>query len=377
MPLGGMRMRVAVDARPARPGSTGIGQFAGSLVEALAAYAREDRFLVLAGPDSSVPLDLPANFTRRVVRENGPLWDQLQLPGELEVAGVDLYHSPLFMVPVACKAKRVITVHDCIPETHPELATPEFTAFWNRWIGPGLRAADHVLTVSEAAKVEIVERLDASYSNVSVVHQSVSGAFRPRRPEEVREVLAPYGLEPGSYIYYVGALDPRKNLDRLVRAFGEAVREEKDARTLLAVAGRPAVKGYDLSAAVSEAGLDGRVRLLGCVPDEAAPFLMSGALAFAFPSLAEGFGRPVLEAMAAGVPVLASDIPALVELADEAAEYVDPGDGEDMARKLGRLLRDADLRGELAGAGLARAKEFTAERFAREVTDVYRKVLGK
>jgi glycosyltransferase involved in cell wall biosynthesis len=287
---------------------------------------------------------------------------------------VDLYHSPLFTCPIVREVPSVITIHDVIPESRPDLWSQAFLDLYRSCIGPAIRAAEWVVTTSEFSKRETVERLGVPAERVRVVYQGISedwfsGAHRGRAAV-LRERL---GL-PERYILYVGMLDRRKNVERLILAFGRRAKDLPGVH--LVIVGRKDEAGYSVEPAIGACGAGERVRQLGYVPDEDLPALVAGARAFAFVSLYEGFGRPVVEAMACGVPVLASSASSLPEIAGDAAYLADPEDVDAIAEGLERICSDDNLRARLKERGSVRAREFTHRRFGERLVEFYDRVEG-
>jgi alpha-1,3-rhamnosyl/mannosyltransferase len=363
---------ICLDCTAAGPGASGIGAYARSALEALCSSPGDGDRLVILKAGEAGRLRLPAHFQVVTPSASAQLWHELELPALLEERGVAVLFSPLFACPVVRGARYVVTLHDVLPESHPELCTPEFMALWKSRLGSSLRSACHAVAVSEWSKAQAVERLKLDPARVSVVRQSVGGHFRPVLRAEAEPVLAARGLGWGQYVLYVGALDPRKNLERLIRAFAAL----DSAELTLALAGRAAVAGYDLGAVAAKAGLAGRARLLGYVPDAELPALYSGARCFAFPSLAEGFGRPCIEAMACGVPVVASGATALPDTCSDAALLPDAGDEAAIAGALRAACFDDAVRARLAAAGAKRAGEFTPEKFAAGLLGAFESALA-
>jgi alpha-1,3-rhamnosyl/mannosyltransferase len=216
-----------------------------------------------------------------------------------------------------------------------------------------------------------VERLKLDPQRVSMVHQSVGSRFRPVPRADAEPVLAGHGLSWGGYVLYVGAIDSRKNLERLVKAF---LRLAGDG-LLLALVGSETVRGH--SSQVREAAnRSERVKFLGHVPDGMLPSLYSGARCFAFPSLAEGFGRPCVEAMACGAPVVASSATALPETCGEAALLPDPESEEAIAEALQTACFSEAERSRLVEAGRRRAGEFSPDRFAADLLKAFEAALA-
>jgi len=357
-----------MDARPAGPGGSGIGAFARSALNALAGSGRESLLAVTAG--ESARTAWPARV-EVLAASPGPLWSELGLPVQLEESGADVFFSPLFICPVVRATRHVITLHDVFPESHPGLCTAEFLAFWKARIGPSLRSACHAVAVSEWSKAQAVEHLRLDPARVSVIHQSAGSRFLPVLRAEAEPVLARHALPWGGYVLCVGAVDPRKNLERLVKAF---CRMAGDGLVLV-LAGSETVKGYGGQVRQS-ANSSGGVKFLGYVPEKELPSLYSGARCFAFPSLAEGFGRPCVEAMACGVPVVASSATALPETCGEGALLPDPESEEAIAEALNAACFNETERSRLVEAGRRRAAAFSAERFAAELIKAFEAALA-
>jgi glycosyltransferase involved in cell wall biosynthesis len=217
-----------------------------------------------------------------------------------------------------------------------------------------------------------VQHYGISPNKIDVVHHGLSPQFRPLDGAAVAEACARYGLgAPGSYLLYVGTVQPRKNLARLIDAFAQVARQEAGGAALrLVIAGKRGWLTEEIERRAAASGVAGQVLFPGFVADADLPALLSGALAFVFPSLYEGFGMPVLEAMACATPVLTSTTSALPEVAGDAALLVDPHDTEAIAEGIARLLSDAALRERLRERGMQRAAQFTWHRCASETLRV-------
>jgi glycosyltransferase involved in cell wall biosynthesis len=268
----------------------------------------------------------------------------------------------------------VTTVHDLIPLRFPALVPWRHRLAVRLLLGSALRHAAQVIAVSEATRAEILERYPIPPERVVVVPEAADTQFAPPAAADRARVRGDYGLD-GPYVLFVGLLEPKKNLGTLLRAVARLARTGRLGSATLAIAGAAGWGTEDPAAAAARLGLGDRVRCLGPVPDADLPALYGEALVFVFPSLWEGFGLPVLEAMAAGAPVLASRRGALPEITAGAAWLVEPDEGA-LAEALERLLGDAALRARLREAGLARARAYSWERAARETMAVYRAALG-
>lgn len=286
----------------------------------------------------------------------GHLWEQLLLPRH--VNGEVLW-SPANSGPLAV-TRQVVTIHDLAPLDHPESFQPGFAA-WYRVLLPRLaRRARCVMTVSCFSRARLAILAGVPEAAIVVAPGAPDSRFYPRSAAERAPLLARYGLD-GPYIFTLGSLEPRKNLRRLLAAWEASRLAARGVR--LAVAGRhwPSLRRATVRRDV--AGL----QLLGPVPDEDLPALYSGARAFVWPSLYEGFGLPVIEAMACGAPVITARGGATEEVAADAAVLVDPTDVEAIAHALHAVTQDDGLADHLRRAGLERAQAFSWQRSARVV----------
>lgn len=282
---------------------------------------------------------------------------------------VDIFHltSPL---PVrVAGARNVLTIADLVPLRLPNSTLENKDRFLSLLRG-GIAAADLIVTFSEASKADIVEILGVRPEKIAVTHlASDLEALSPDEIAHAPRVLSRFGLEQGRYLLFVSAIEPKKNLRRLIEAYLET-----DTDLPLVIAGRKAWMWEqeigDLDSKLGEA-TRARLRFLGYVPRRDLRFLYAGARFSAFPSLCEGFGLPALEAMKLGCPVLISDIPSLREVCGDAAVMADPYDVDDIRRKLEQLLGDDALCGTCSAAGLVRAQAFSHARYVEQLSRAY------
>jgi glycosyltransferase involved in cell wall biosynthesis len=366
-------MQIAIDARLWGEPTSGIGRYTRSLIEALLAQAPDTRWVLYLDHPAA---GLPAGAEARCLPERRRLvWALWTAGRDLARRPVDLFHGVTgFELPPAGRTRLVTTVHDLIPLRLPRLV-PRRHRWAVRVLLPwALRRAARVIAVSEATRGELLARYRLRPEHVVVVPEAADPRFSATTPDETARVRARHGLD-GAYVLFVGLLEPKKNLGVLLEAVAHARRAGTWGPTRLAVAGAAGWGDLALEARVARLGLDGVVRFLGPVPDADLPGLYAGAEAFAFPSLWEGFGLPVLEAMAAGAPVVASRRGAIPEVAGDAALLVEP-EAAPLAAALSRLLADGPLRDRLRAAGRERARTFSWERTARETMAVYRAALG-
>jgi glycosyltransferase involved in cell wall biosynthesis len=238
-----------------------------------------------------------------------------------------------------------------------------------------LDRADHVIAVSESTRRDLIQLAEVGPQRVSAVYNGVDPAFGQLEPQLVDRFRSEV-FEGRPYILHVGTLEPRKNIDVLMRAFA-ALRRERSIPHVLALVGARGWSYRPLFELRTELGLERDVEFVDYVRPAALPLWYNGADLFAYPSAYEGFGLPVLEAMACGVPTVTSASSSLSELAGEACITVTPGNQEELAAAMARALTDEALRGELARAGLARASTFSWNTTARRTVKIYRSVAGQ
>jgi glycosyltransferase involved in cell wall biosynthesis len=298
-----------------------------------------------------------------------PLYWRLGLPVDWLIGTVDVMFYPACVALPQRSGRMVVTVHDLLPLTHAAFYTPDQVREFRARVAPSVTRADAVIVVSAYTGTLVQERFGVPSERIHQVPNGVHERFHPPQdPKDAAAVAARYGIHR-PYMLFVGAMEFNKNLGRLVESFSRAaygtIRDH-----LLVLAGKPALGEPALQATVARLGLNDRVLLLGYVPASDLPALYGGATAFLFPSLAEGFGIPPLEAMACACPVLTSATPALCEVVGDAAIIVDPYDVEAIAEGIRRLVEDDTLRDTLRTRGLRRASAFSWNRTAMETLAV-------
>ncbi|MCR4405362.1 MAG: glycosyltransferase family 4 protein [Anaerolineae bacterium] len=379
-------MRIGVDYTSAICQGAGIGRLTRCIFHALAEVDQENeyRLFVATGrnhPSTPPPFQpsTPPTFHLKTIplsdRGLNIVWHRLRLPlpVELITGAVDVFHSPDFTLPPVWRARTVLTVHDLSFLRVPQCFTNALRRYLEQVVPRSVSRADHVIADSESTKRDLAELLGTPADKVTVIYSGVEPRFRPitdrARLEAVRRR---YNL-PERFILSVGTLQPRKNFGVLIEAFSR-LKVGTGSCKLVIVGG----KGWlyeDIFARVEGLGLQGEVSFPSFVADEDLPAIYNLAEVFALPSLYEGFGLPPLEAMACGTPVVTSNTSSLPEVVGDAGLMVEPMDVDGLARAMARLLEDGDLRREMAQRGLARAREFTWERAARQLLAVYTGVM--
>ena len=297
-------------------------------------------------------------------------WHALGFPPVPGRWGCDLVHAPSVAVPPRSRVPLVVTVHDAAPELYPDAFTARGLRFHRQGIAAAAGRADVVLTVSEAAAEEVAANSPIPVSRIRVVPNGVAPV--DVEAAERDSYLGALGLLERPYVFWVGSLEPRKGVDTLVAAAAELRRRPGAPDFRLVLAGYEGWLGPDISA---RAGAEQPLQL-GRVTERQLWSLYAGATLFAFPSLHEGFGLPVAEAMSQGVPVLASDIPALREVSAGAARLVRPGAPGEWADALCELLGSPAQRAQLSAAGRERSSHLTVEAMMSGIRAVYRELTG-
>jgi glycosyltransferase involved in cell wall biosynthesis len=293
------------------------------------------------------------------------------LPQAITRDRLDVFHAQ-YVLPPMVRCKTLLTVADLAFEHYPEYFAPLQRLRCKLLIPASARRADHILTVSEFSKRDICQRYNIDPERVTVTYHGADAIFRPIPRDVAREALASqYGLlEP--FVLYVGRIQARKNLLRLAEAFAQL--KEEGTPHKLVIVGKKDFQADQLIARVDELGMKADVIFPGYVPTENLPNFYSAADAFVFPSIFEGFGLPVIEAMACGAAVITSQGSSLEEVAGDACELIDPHSTSALTAALQRVLGDKQRQEELRTKGVARSRQFSYEDAARKVVAVYERL---
>jgi glycosyltransferase involved in cell wall biosynthesis len=359
--------RVLVDATAVPADRGGVGRYVDGLITALGAAGADlavacqradaERYARLA-PQAQVVAG-PAAISHRPARL---AWEQTGLPLVAQQVDAKVVHSPHYTMPLRAGRPVVVTIHDATFFTDPELHTAVKGTFFRSAMRTALRRAARCVVPSKATRDEVVRILDADPTRIDVAYHGVDTTmFHPPAEQEVARVQARLGLHDEPYIAFLGALEPRKNVPALIRGWVRAVHGRDDPPALVLAGG----VGWDdeVDRAIAEVPASLRVVRPGYLRFADLPGFLGGALVVAYPSRGEGFGLPVLEAMACAAPVLTTHRLSLPEVGGDAVAYTEP-DVDAIASALSGLLDDPDRRRRLGAAGLARAQEFTWEQSA-------------
>ncbi len=371
-----MPYTIAIDARKIR--DFGIGTYVRNLVRELAEIDRVNTYFVITGPTGRDLLKrLPENF--HVSIQRSPVYsirELFTLSWHLLRLKVDLYHATHYVMPLVVPCRSVVTIHDIIHLLYPEFL-PNRLAFLyaERMIRRSLQRGDRIISVSRNTRSDLMSYFQVDGDKIEVVYNGIEDDFRQVLPsEDLERWMRNLGLER-PYLLFVGNPKPHKNLDNVVKAYARALQLHDFPHRLVCVGDRGGLE-FKIRQRASQLGIDERILLLGHVAQEALPAIYQGAAAFLYPTLYEGFGLPVVEAMASRVPVITSNTSALKEIAAGYADLVNPLDVEAMAQAIVRTVSDTDHRRSLRKLGQRRADEFHWRQAAGKTLEIYRQALG-
>ena len=365
-------MRISIDATGLGGPKTGTSVY---LTEILAAWNRDrsinHEFVVFTSPKAlqhlkAIELDGRFRFIRapdnRHVRT---LWQQIVMPWHVNRLRVAVHWGTGFVLPLLSTGPMVVTIHDLTFQLFPAVHERIKRYYFPAMIKAAVNKARCVIAISESTRNDLHRLLPVSREKTVVTLLAAR-----KLASNMHDVAMPdRGGVAGGYVLFVGTVEPRKNLERLIAAWQSIDSRERGGARLVIVG----ATGWLVDSMLSRAGADDAIEFRGFVGDDELADLMHGAMAFAYPSLYEGFGLPVLEAMAQGIPVLSSDVGATREVADGAALLVDPTSVSSIRDGLVRLLNDAALRSELSRLGMERAATFSWERTATDTLAVIEK----
>jgi len=366
-------MRIAFDGTALRPGRTGVGYYTEHLLHHLAQTATNDELIVVSNRaiDTTSPLPSRVRVATPARRVPRLVWMQTLAVTALREVEADVVHFTNGMVPLISTIPTVVTIHDMSLRLYPRYHPPRRVILNRPLVDLAARRADAIITPSESAKRDIVRLYRLDPNRVHVVYEAAAPSFaRVHDPEALERVRRRYGLGE-RIILYVGTIEPRKNLPTLIDAFAARRRSGELSHQLVCV-GPYGWLSRGIDEQIQRGQVADAIKFTGYVPFEDLPALYSLAEMFVYPSMYEGFGLPVVEAMACGVPVITGRTAALSEIGGGAIVEVDRIEPDALGRALVALAESRDRRDDLAGRGLARASAFSWQRAAGESLEIYR-----
>lgn len=357
-------IRIGINGRVlTKPSPGGVGRYTHRLLAELAADGGDayECSPVAVGAEGASNLPDGVEATGTVPIHSGlraHLWEQLRLPRILISEKYDVFHTPAGQPPVLSRTPLVTTIHDISPITHPEWFSDAYVALYRVLTPLAVRASDRIITVSEFARDEIVNVYPAAADKTTAIYNGVT----PRDPTDAVPVDS---LNSGQFLLFVGSVNPRKNLSGLLRGYRQYRRQTDDSLSLVLVG-----PDDDVFASTEFPAVNG-VQRLGFVSESKLTWLYDHAALLVFPSLYEGFGLPILEAMSVGTSVLTSNRGAMAEVADDAAHLVNPTEPAAIASGIQDVLGDEEYHETLSQRGKARSTQFNWSRTARQTLEVY------
>ncbi|NJL93828.1 MAG: glycosyltransferase family 4 protein [Anaerolineae bacterium] len=372
-------MRVTLDFSAGVNVPAGLGRYARSLTHALLPHLSPQLFYNVIPGRSQLPAEF-SHLRRSTLRVGYKPWrmavwagQMMHLPFNRLLPETDLFHATEHLLLPLDGLPSVMTVHDLIFKLFPEHHKRLNYWFLNGAMPLFVKRADAIITISEATRRDLISHYGTPPEKITVIYEAAAPQFRPPTPAQVEAARARYSL-PERFVLLVGTIEPRKNYARLLEALVEVRRALPNLH--LVVVGSKGWLYEPFFAQIEALGAPGWVHFPGFVPDADLPAVYGAASVLAMPSLYEGFGLPILEAMACGVPVVSSQAASLPELGGEAARYFNPLDTEQMADALLAVLRNAEEHAAMRAAGPPQAARFSWERTAHETLALYQRVLA-
>jgi glycosyltransferase involved in cell wall biosynthesis len=372
-------MRICIDTSPAVHRRAGLGRYAQELLAALLAADTDNEYVAFYHRPRDAQIDPPLDRVPHLTTSlDTKPWrfaalfaQSLRIPQDRMFPGIDLFHATDHLLPRLTRIRTVFTLHDLIFRLYPETHKPLNRWFLTLVMPRFLKAADAIIAVSEHTKRDAVRFYGLDEAKIHVIYEGVDARFRPASAEAMARVRRDHGLPP-EFILSLGTIEPRKNLTSLLEAYHDLRARGFEAK--LVIVGQKGWLYEGFFRRLHELGLENEVLFTGFVPDADLPALYSAAELFVFPSLYEGFGLPVLEALACGAPVVTSNRSSLPEVAGDAALLVDPTSVADVQAAIITVLESEDVRADLRARGPRQAARFSWDKTARETLSVYQSV---
>src|SRR3989344_1426451 len=375
-------LRIGIDARFVGPEGTGLGKYTEKLILNLAKLDKKNEYSIFLRSENWSFLKLPNNF-KKVLADIK--WysteEQLKLSGIFSKEKLNLLHVPHFNVPILYKGKFVVTIHDLIHHQFSEqsASTKNFLMFkikrtaYKTIIYSAVRRAAKIIVPSNFVKKQVISAFKINPEKIIVTHEAAEEEYFGQLKNsklKTQNLLKKLKINT-PYIIYGGNAYPHKNLERLLDAFKILINHHSTRVTNLVIVCPRDVFSERLNAEIAKRDLESQVALCGYLESKDLKLLFDYAKAYVFPSLSEGFGIPGLNAMAANIPVVCSDIPTLQEIYQDAALYFDPGNSGDIADKIKKILEDQKTRAILVKKGMGQVGKYSWQKMARETLDVY------
>lgn len=370
-------MNIGIEANSYYKNTAGSGVFTRNIIDELKKFDNEARvFLFANNRHSEMDITKKKNIFRRIY--NGIydiFWMQVLLPIKLKQNKIDVLYCPAYLGPIFAPCPVVLTLFDMNYKRYPQTCDFMFRKYLQFLLPITKKSAKKIITISEFSKSEIVSLLNIDPSKIEIILLGAHEKFRCNKNQiEIEKVKTKYGIS-GDFILTVGTLEPRKNMAKLVDAFN-IIKKDLNIKHKLVICGGKGWYYDNIFTTIKDNGLEKEIVFTGYVDDEDLPVLYSAADIFAFPSIYEGFGLPVLEAMSCGCPVVASNTSSIPEVTGDAAVLVTPFDSNDIAKGLLQVINNMDFKNELIKKGLERSKIFSWHSAAKKLLNIFKTTIN-
>lgn len=372
-------MKIGIDARAAKwYRGTGIGTYCYQLIHSLNKIDNYNDYSLFVPNDCKLDIPFKENFhIKNIKQENqNNFWDEVNIPNKLVDKHMDIYHVPQNGVglPSNKSCPFVITLHDVIPHKMPETVGDQYLKIFNEKLPNIISQCDGIITVSEYSKQDIIETFNFPKEKIYVTYLASEDIYKPYDKTISKSIIEKNYSISGEYILYIGGFSPRKNILGLLESFSLLLPKlKKDMK--LVIAGSKG-KSYDMyKKRAQELQIEDKVIFPGFISMDHIPFMYNACELFVYPSFYEGFGLPPIEAMACGIPVIASNVTSIPEILKDSTLLVNPYDIDDLSEKMYNVLLDNDLRQSLIAKGLKRASTLTWEHTAIDTLKAYKNIL--
>lgn len=371
-------MKIGIDGRGLIGKKTGVSRYLGNLLKNLLEIDKENIYRIYLPSNSPLNIEInSSNLEKKIIKfpifQNNITWTHIRLPMELFFNKVDLFHSPSYILPFLRNCKSMVSILDLSYELHPEwypLKSQQVRLFSYL----SAKTSNKIITISESVKEEIIKIYKIKEEKIEVIYLGVDGVFNPINKEFAKRKIKEKFNINNKFILYVGWIHTRRNIERLLKAF-KKVKNEIPEKYNLVLIGTIIWPYINLNKLLYELNLKEDVTYIDYVSDEDLVLLYNAAELFIYPSLYEGFGLPLLEAMACGCPVVTSNLSSLPEVVRDAGYLINPYDEDEIAKAMLEILKNENLKENLIKKGLERIKKFSWRKTAEETLEVYKEVL--
>lgn len=374
-------MKIGIDGRAAKwYRGTGIGTYTYQLIKSLNAIDIINNYLLFMPQNCAYDIPLRENFQLRTITENiqNNFWDEINIPNILEDKDIELYHVPQngIGLPRDKKCPFIMTLHDIIPYKMPETVSEKYLKIFSEEIPRLIPLCDAIITVSEYSKEDIIKTFNYPRDKIYVTYLASEDIYHVIDFDESTNFIKNNYSIYSPYILYIGGFSPRKNITGLIEAFSKLITHYKSDIKLV-IAGSKGISYSIYKKRAIDLNIEDKVIFPGFIPMEHLPYVYNAAKLFVYPSYYEGFGLPPIEAMACGVPVIASNVTSLPEILEDSAILINPYDIDELCSSMFAALEDTNLRANLISKGLIKASKLSWLDTGRNTLNAYENIVSK